>query len=112
MDIKVLIFLDSKDQSIIEIKKLNMPEGSSPEKVYFWLLIDKHTQAVSRLDFISMKKQPEQERFFRQGLLTFNESMGLYSTDKETYTLICKGKEQLTEELKKLIINYLEITSI
>ncbi|PJJ59834.1 hypothetical protein [Hymenobacter chitinivorans] len=70
---RLLFFLDNATTSIIEIKRLDLPDEPDRGKVYAWLLFDKASQALTKLDFVAMNSQPEaEERQFAQGQLRFS----------------------------------------
>lgn len=59
----------------IELKRLDMPEGSPPEKVYSWLYMNNDLGLVEKLNFLSMKKSEDQIiRIFKEGKLVVSKN--------------------------------------
>lgn len=83
MSKKYLFIFENKKETIVEVKKLNMPENSLPQDVYFWLKVDKETGNCVQLKFISMQKEPIQIRIFDQGKFTFDTKGAVFETEQE-----------------------------
>lgn len=59
---------------VVEAKVNDMPEGTPPTGVFYWLLLDRASGDCSRLTFRSMKSEAGQQyRSFDQGELCFDE---------------------------------------
>lgn len=76
---KYLFVFENKEFAIVETKLLDMPEGTPPDKVYFWLKIDKINDQCERFEFVSMKKEPIQVREFKEGTLQFDSNNATFN---------------------------------
>lgn len=93
MEKKYLFIFENEKETIVEVKRLNMPEKSLPQDVYFWLKIDKETGICVQLKFVSMQKEPIQIRIFDQGKFTFDTKGAVFETEQENkiYTPMSKA---------------------
>lgn len=70
-----VLFLFSAPQGYLaEIKRLDLPAGTTKGAVYQWLWI--HESAVTALQFVDMADGPRQQRTFKEGLLWFDDRQG------------------------------------
>lgn len=100
---KYLFFFENDRHIIVETKRIYQPKEAGPEHVYFWLMIDKKDKTCQRLNFLSMKKEPEQIRNFLEGTLMFNDKEAKFSNE----VLSKKDVENILEETDLLIKNFI-----
>lgn len=81
MTIKYLFMFENENNAIVEIKRKDQPEDTPKDQVYFWLMVNKNSKKVEKLDFISMIKEPKQIREFKQGMLSFDEKNAFYNNE-------------------------------
>lgn len=76
-----LFHLENEALILIEIRRLDLPPTEQdPGRLYHWLLFDKGTRQLQKLDFESMSAGAAvQERVFRQGRLQFTAQAGTYA---------------------------------
>ncbi|WP_196889707.1 hypothetical protein [Aureivirga sp. CE67] len=107
----VLSFLDSEKHSFLEIKDLSVAvkkrnEGSED----FWLKLDKDTNTLRRLDFLSRNSLREfEERIFVQGKLQYDRDKGIYSkySSGDKLFLEKKNPETFVDNFEDMIQIYL-----
>lgn len=100
---KYLFVFENASSAIVETKVLEQPEGTHPSKVYFWLLINKISKKVIQLNFVSMQKEPFQERIFKQGRLEFDFKNATFNTESfEAINYDIKGSN-----LDYIVLDYL-----
>lgn len=72
----------SDEQYLVEVKRIDAPQGASKSDVFFWLFWSGNNNTVQRLDFVSMEqKEGQQMRTFRQAQLRFNMEEAHLSPD-------------------------------
>jgi len=102
---KILYYLDSNFLSLLEIKRTDLETETDKSKLYHWLILDKRTNQIQKLDFVSMNTSGrEEERIFKQEKLQFNFNEGIYEGKSQTAEL----KVLLTDTLPKPVINTIE----
>lgn len=80
-----LYFFGNKQIFILESKRHNLPLEAAKSDIYKWLLVDRDTKSVTPLDFISMKAfEDQQERFFRQGYLSFDSDQAVFIREQSS----------------------------
>lgn len=105
--LKTLYFLDSEEISLIEVKLTGLPQETEKSKVYFWLMIDKSSERIEKLVFVSMKSEAEkEERIFTKGKLTFNATSGIFETVQKKYPLGNFQADRLPKKIKDIIQDY------
>lgn len=100
---KYLFAFENNRSVIVETKVLEQPEGTHPSKVYFWLFIDKAFGKVTPLHFVSMQKEPIQERVFEEGRLEFDSKIAKFNDAEFEVT----DKDIKGSNLDNLILEYL-----
>jgi hypothetical protein len=108
---RTLFFLDNATTSIIEIKRLDVPEEQDPGVLYHWLLFDKAARALTKLEFLSMNSLPQaEEREFEQGSLRFDQHTGAYTSasTRATQQLAASRHSELPQVLARAVERYLQ----
>lgn len=105
---KYLFVFENPAEAIVETKLIGMPDGSPPDKVYFWLRIDKKSGTCTHLKFVSMEKEPVQIRVFEQGILNFNEKVAVFSGQNITKRYLNKGIENISEKTLQAVSTFLK----
>ena len=76
---KTLYLLDNEKFIFIEVKRTGLTDEKDPAKIYFWLVYEKATEKIQRLQFVSMHSdEHEEQRVFKQGILKFDSQKGHY----------------------------------
>ncbi|TGE29253.1 hypothetical protein [Hymenobacter metallicola] len=108
---RTLFFLDNASTSIVEIKRLDLPDEQAPDVLYHWLLFDKASRRVTKLEFLSMNSLPQaEEREFEQGSLRFDQHTGVYTsaTTGQAQQLAASRHTELPEALATAVEGYLQ----
>ena len=109
---KYILAFENNSEVVLETKLLDMPKDSPPEKVYFWLRINKVTHQCEKLDFVSMQKgDVKQERIFNQGILTFDSLIALFSSSSHLVALKPIDIDTISPNIKKIVSDFLELQS-
>ncbi len=101
---KYLFAFENDNSVLVETKLLNMPEGTPPAQVYFWIQFDKKTNSCQHLNFVAMEKEPVQVREFKEGRLEFNN-------DKANFNGVSFKNidvNTLSEDVKNSVVNFLD----
>ena len=105
-----MFYLDSRELTLIEVKRNDKPQEKNKSKVYFWLLFNKSTDKIEKLDFVSMQSSKEkEERIFRQGKLNFRSTSEFFETLQRKYALENLPPTQLPEKIGKKIHTFLSV---
>lgn len=97
-----LYFFENKQIIILELKRTDLPIDAVKSDIYKWLLIDKDTTVITPLDFLSMKSgEHQQERFFRQGYLSFDSDHAVYIRESSSFQNMLRNNEiqQIPEQI-------------
>lgn len=74
-----LFLLESTDFFILEIKRTDISENSSPSDRFKWLKVEKIQLNITCLHFKSMDSSGDiEERFFEEGFLKFDSIEGTF----------------------------------
>ncbi len=94
----VLSYLDSENHSFIEVSDLSpLEKPSKKSREDFWLRLDKETNTLKRLDFLSKNSLREfEERIFIQGKLQYDRDKGIYSRYSTSDKLFLEKKSPST----------------
>ena len=93
-----LYFFENQQIIILELKRTDLPSEAIKSDLYKWLLIDRESAQIRPLDFLSVKSgEHQQERFFRQGYLSFDAEHAVYIRESSSVqnTLTSKHPEQI-----------------
>lgn len=104
-----LYYLDSKEISILEIKRLDQPAGSTVDQIFHWLLFNKETKQIQHLTFRSLDSSSVlEERFFVEGFLKFSETEGTYiqKFNSGQFEVKNRSTEPLPEVIKEAVQRY------
>ena len=75
LGIEWFFYFHSDSFQVVEVKVHGLPQGSPPAKVYHWLTHDENSREISRLSFVSMESEGDQQyRQFDEGELRFDPS--------------------------------------
>ncbi|MBT4098821.1 MAG: methyltransferase domain-containing protein [Gemmatimonadetes bacterium] len=73
LDLTFLYYFTSPSSSVMEVRINGFENGTPPDKVYYWLLLDHESGRIERLVFKSMRSEDGKEhRGFEQGALSFD----------------------------------------
>ena len=100
-------FLDNTNLAILEI---SLPEDDSNKRRYEWLLIDKQSLAIKRMNLkTSDSSSSVQERFFDLGFLKYDTESGIFieAAAKDLHHLEHKGCEDIPKEYLSAVNTYL-----
>ncbi|TDE13216.1 MULTISPECIES: hypothetical protein [Dyadobacter] len=71
-----------------------MPSDATKSDVYKWMLIDKNDLKITPLEFLSMSAANlMEERFFRQGYLSFDSDQAVYIRESSSIQNILRIKD-------------------
>jgi len=74
-----LYLFENRQIFILEIKCTNQPVDAIKSDTYKWLLLEKETLSITELVFLSSSSSDvTEERFFRQGYLSFDSDLAIY----------------------------------
>ena len=107
--IEYLNILTCDDILIVEIKRTDLPRNSALDEIYFWLVLDKASQKITRLHFVAMESRSKgrEERFFENAELFFNDAKGSINIkDKGTYQLRNCTKEASIESFHEEFVSF------
>jgi len=98
--------------ALVEIKRLDLPEDSPKDKLYYWLFISTETKKIERLEFVSMGEEDVRGnmmniRTFKNGELRFDKSYAKFVLDNDGHILMNCSEELIPPEIHKLISDYL-----
>ncbi|UOQ50850.1 hypothetical protein [Hymenobacter cellulosivorans] len=108
---RTLFFLDNATTSIVEIKRLDLPDEADRSEIYAWLFFDKAARTLTKLEFLSMNSLPQaEEREFEQGSLRFDQHTGIYTsaTTRATQQLAASRHAELPQSLATAVSSYLQ----
>lgn len=105
---KALYFFDNQDFSLIEVEKLDCLDHEPLDKKYFWLMWNKKTKRLQRLEFTSMEKAKDyQTREFRQGKLKFDNERATCTLNDQDIRMNVSHPMFASNNLKTRIMNFL-----
>lgn len=104
MNNKYLFAFENEHSLIFETKLLNMPEGSTPDQVYFWIEFNKKSNSCQHLNFVSMQKEPTQIREFKEGRLEFNNEKASFNGN-EFKTI---NVDTISDNVKNIVVVFLD----
>lgn len=101
-NIKVLYYFDSDTHFLSEIKDESVVTDDK-SKIYYWLLYDKYTSNVIKLDFVSML---DNKRTFKQGELIINEYDAILKLDDKIIKFIrLQNNKKSNNMLVDILVN-------
>ena len=87
--LEILYLFENDTHIISELKRLDVSSEESPDKRFFWFKFKKESNEVTKLNFISMRNNDEeQERSFEEGQLSFNNFKAVFKSKHEKLSLI------------------------
>jgi hypothetical protein len=90
----LLYLFENQEIYILEIKRSDMPSDAIKSDIYKWMLIDKNNLHITPLEFLSMTSiDLTEERFFRQGYLSFDTDQAVYIRESSSVQNILRRKE-------------------
>lgn len=98
---KYIYLFAHNDEYLCEVKVLGLPDTTSKNKKFHWLLIDQNKN-INKLTFVSMN---ENKREFKEGKLEIND---IYATFNDTTYKMAESNEKLEESIKKFITKTLD----
>lgn len=105
---KVLFYFSSPDYSLIETKRLDLPESAAPGDVYKWLVFEHATSEFTNLTFKSMKKEGLLEyRSFQEAELSFDVSEAQLQIQDGSMVFNRQSVEDVSDELNDKLGSYL-----
>lgn len=104
-ELEILYSFENEMMSITELKKTALDSHCPPELKYFWLLYDKKSMNLTRLDFKSShSKESQQFRVFKQGHLKFDSTGAVFEAKEEVFHFYPCIK--LGDNHKKAVFSY------
>lgn len=107
---KCLYLFESDQIYVLEIRRTDLAPDTDKSELYRWLLADKDTLEITPLTFISMDSSGfSQERFFRQGYLSFDSESAIFIHESSSDQQVLKpGKvDEISGELNNALNLYL-----
>lgn len=105
----VLFAFESDEFIISEFKRTDVDPSLPPEHLFYWMLFDKSSRLITRLDFVSMDSETDLEkRTFKQGQLEFNHSKATFNYQDKELSLDPIEKEQFSGHYKKKAYQFFE----
>ncbi|MEX0595013.1 MAG: hypothetical protein WD512_00825, partial [Candidatus Paceibacterota bacterium] len=109
--LKLLYSFESDSLIISEFKRKDVKESRPPEERFFWLLFNKESKKLNRLDFVSMESEKSiEKRTFSEGNLAFTSSNGYFQDDSGEYKLY--SQKVLGDDYKKMVLSYFKELSV
>lgn len=103
-----LYFFQSESFALIEVKREGLPEGTPPEQIYSWLLINFQTKAIRELHFKSISKNDGIEmREFDEGKFVFNDVEGKLTLVAGNFSLKRTSPKNVPLHLRDAIESFL-----
>lgn len=88
-----LYLFENQEIFIVEINRTDLPDGSIKSDVCKWLLVDKDRLGITQLVLLSLNSSDfNEERFFRQGYLSFDSDQAIYIRESSSIQNILKTK--------------------
>lgn len=106
-----LYLLENFYQYVLEIKRNDLEESAPASEKFRWLKIDKESKSVTDLTFRSMDSAGDiEERYFEQGFLKFNSTIGTFieKFNSAQHPLTRKESCQFSEDLVRIITEHLQ----
>lgn len=114
MSFRVLFLLQSSALTLLEIRRLDLPDSAPKGALYRWLRYEAATETLTALDFVSMHAAPPlEERQFRQGTLEFSAEVGTFRPADDpaaAYTLTLSPAQELPPALAAQVAALLRTT--
>jgi hypothetical protein len=107
---KCLYFFENHQIYVLEIRRMDLVSDADKSELYRWLLVDKDSLEVTPLTFLSMDSSAlSQERFFKQGYLSFDSDRAVFIQESSTEQQILEPWqiESLPERLDAAIKEFL-----
>lgn len=95
MNYKILYYLDSDTHFLSEIKDETI-KSDDKSKIYYWILYDKYSSDIIKLDFVSMS---ENKRVFKQGELTFNGNTAILKLNNNLINFVVLQKNKTANNI-------------
>jgi hypothetical protein len=107
--LRVLYYLKGSGICLVEVKHTDLKNEPDKSNIFFWLLMEKQTGTIKKLDFVSMNSEEgKEQRQFLQGKLSFNFQGGIYEDHQKKYILQNHQPASLQEETEKKIKDFLQ----
>lgn len=84
-EFKFLYIFSADGHSLVEIKRLDQPDGAPLSSIYKWLVLENNE--VIPLTFKSMSKKEKEFREFEEGKLEFDDVSALLTFKNNQYSL-------------------------
>ncbi len=105
---EILFYFSSPDYSLLETKRLDLPEDAPPGEVYNWIVYEHGTNEFINLSFTSMKKEPPLEyRSFKEAELSFDLSEAQLQLHGTPMVLSRQSAAEAPVKLKNMIGEFL-----
>jgi len=106
---KYLFAFTNDKETLVETKLLDMPEGTPPEKVYFWLKVNHEKNTCEKLDFVSMEKGLIlQERTFKQGTFSFDYQRAIFNDGYNLTMFLHINVSDIPENVKSAVSDFIK----
>lgn len=88
-----LYLFENRQIFILEIKRNNQPADAIKSDTYKWLLLEKETLSITELVFLSSSSiDVSEERFFRQGYLSFDSDQAIYIRESSSIQNVLESR--------------------
>lgn len=105
MEIERLYHFSNAEFDLLEIKRLGMHTGAPLSDVFKWLLINRKSQSVQSLNFVSMTTGSSEKRVFTEGHLAFDAQSALLTLKGPVLKLQADGGPWPRETIVRYLLN-------
>lgn len=108
-----LYYFQNEYMTLVEIKRTDLPEDSSPEQVYSWLVINPQTAEYKKLGFKSMGTEMVNGnliniRVFDEGELRFDGLFAKFVYGPNSHLLENKSSAEPGKNIADIVSTYLD----
>lgn len=110
-----LYLFENQDIFILEIKRTDLPADAIKSDTCKWLLVDRDTLSINELFLFALNfSDLNEERFFRQGYLSFGPDQAIYIRESSSVQIILETREnsKLPQPLLVTIQQWLSETGL
>jgi hypothetical protein len=105
-----LYLFENQERFILEIKRTDLPAEAVQSDTCKWLLVDKDGTTITELVLLALNSGDfNEERFFRQGYLSFDSDQAIYIRESSSLQNVLKTAEnnELSQPLTVAIQHWL-----
>lgn len=110
-DLQILYAFHAPSHFVLEVKRLDLPEGSPPGQKFHWLYLNEDQQKIQKLKFKASHSHPVYEqRDFENAWLRFDQLQAELNVAGELPLTLAKTPPfELPDEVRLKILSYLNL---